>query len=1142
MSHPDLKSIFAEALERPDGPGRAAYLDGACRGDAALRAEVEGMVRDRERLGRFLASGRDARPDVTASVGPVSSGTLGELAETLGGLPRVLLQEAEPAGTAEPLVQAASPELPPPAERDGRYQLFGEIARGGMGAVLKGRDPDLGRDVAVKVLLEEHRGDVALVRRFVEEAQIGGQLQHPGIVPVYDVGSFADRRPFFTMKLVKGHTLAALLRGRPHPADGLPRSLGIFEQVCQTVAYAHARGVIHRDLKPSNVMVGGFGEVQVMDWGLAKLLPRGGAADDAAAGKTDQETVVATARSGGPDPDLSRAGSVLGTPSYMAPEQARGEVDRLDERADVFALGSILCEVLTGEPAFTGRGSLEVLRSASRGEMGEALGRLDGCGADAELVALARDCLAPDRDDRPRDASVVAGRVTAYLAGVQERVKAAERRRAVAEATAVEERKRRKLQVGLAASLLVLTTLGGLGTTYYLQQRAARAAAIDRLVGQAETLRTQAMAHADDVARWQVALATVDQADARGDARSESRLSALRGEIQSGLDAARRDRELVDLLVDIRSAEADDTDGSTTDLAYADAFRKAGIDVVSLPPAEAGAKVRARPPGVALALAAALDDWAAIRRGKRGNLAGAAALGAAARVADPDPWRNELRAALDRSDKPVRLAALQALAKTARIDELGPVGLQLLGNGLKDAGDSELAETLLRSAQQHYPGDVWINYVLGTVLERLSRSEEAIRFYTAARAIRPETAHELAHALDRCARTDEAIAVFRDLRRLRPGNARHLTCLGWTLRYDGQGREADEVMDAALAAARERVELRPEDSYAHSTLGSALQYQWKYEEAITAFRAAVRLKPDSAPYHLNLGRTLALRQEYDEAAAELRTAIRLGPDDADTHFFLGRILQSQGKPDEAIAAFRTAMRLKPDDADAYCQLGLLLRRRRDFAGALEMLRRGHELGSRTPGWLCPSQKWVDDAERMLTLSDRVPAMLRGEDSPRDNAERLTFAVICIDARRYATAARQYSDAFEADPKLGDDRDAEHRFFAAYYALCAAAGRGKDDPPPDEHAKTKLRAQAHEWLSAELAAWGLVLDRGDAKARKDAANSVRGWKQLVYFAEVRDPDALDELPEAERAIWRSFWEDVETLLRRARQPANASGTP
>jgi serine/threonine-protein kinase len=122
----------------------------------------------------------------------------------------------------------------------GRYQLHGEIARGGIGVVLKGRDVDLGRDVAVKVLLERHRDRPELVRRFVEEAQIAGQLQHPGVVPVHELGAFADRRPYFAMKLVKGQTLAALLAGRSSPADGLPRFLGIFEQVAQTVAYAHA--------------------------------------------------------------------------------------------------------------------------------------------------------------------------------------------------------------------------------------------------------------------------------------------------------------------------------------------------------------------------------------------------------------------------------------------------------------------------------------------------------------------------------------------------------------------------------------------------------------------------------------------------------------------------------------------------------------------------------------------------------------------------------------------------------------------------------------------------------------------------------------------------------------------------------------
>lgn len=153
-----------------------------------------------------------------------------------------------------------------------RYRLEGEIARGGMGAVLRGRDEDLGREIAVKVMLQNHAGKTELLQRFVEEAQIAGQLQHPGITPVYELGRFPDQRPYFTMKLVRGQTLAKLLKDRPDPANERPRFLKIFEQICQTLAYAHTRKVIHRDLKPHNIMVGSFGEVQVMDWGLAKVL------------------------------------------------------------------------------------------------------------------------------------------------------------------------------------------------------------------------------------------------------------------------------------------------------------------------------------------------------------------------------------------------------------------------------------------------------------------------------------------------------------------------------------------------------------------------------------------------------------------------------------------------------------------------------------------------------------------------------------------------------------------------------------------------------------------------------------------------------------------------------------------------------
>jgi serine/threonine-protein kinase len=556
-----------------------------------------------------------------------------------------------------------------------------------MGAIIKGRDGDLGRDLAIKILLESQRNNPDVVRRFVEEAQIGGQLQHPGIVPVYELGVCADRRPYFSMKLVKGRTLAALLaerrdragrgdrvgrgspdprvgRGSPDPAHGptaglpalddLPRFLSIFEQVCQTMAYAHARGVIHRDLKPSNIMVGSFGEVQVMDWGLAKVLPQGGIADEAEAPPAP-ETVIMTVRSGSAgSASASQAGSVLGTPSYMAPEQARGEVERVDERSDVFGLGAILCEILIGRPPFAGSSREEIRAQAARGDLADALGRLDACGADADLIALAKDCLTAERDRRPRDAGTVARRIGEYQAGVQERLQAAERARFEAQTRAEEaqarvriERSRRRRTAALAASVLVIAGLTGGGWTYLAQQWQARAARFNRALGEAEGLFLEAKKAGDDLPRWLTARDAVNAvagllADAP-DEPTRRRTAVLVRDVTEAATAAENDRTLLAKLVDIHSAKFDDLDGTMTDAGYAEAFRAAGIDVAHLPPAEAGTKIQARPVALRIAVAAALDDWAIMRRNQASDEAGAQHLLEAARLADHDPWRNRLR-------------------------------------------------------------------------------------------------------------------------------------------------------------------------------------------------------------------------------------------------------------------------------------------------------------------------------------------------------------------------------------------------------------------------------------------------------------------------------------------------------------------
>jgi serine/threonine protein kinase len=371
---------------------------------------------------------------------------------------------APPTRMPSPMPQ---PEAPSAANlrssrRLGRYELGEVIAEGGMGAVILARDPTLNRALAVKVLRPELQDRPDLVRRFVEEAQITAQLPHPSIVPVHELGHDENGLPFLAMKLVRGQTLAELLASRTPGETSFSstdeedefasdlllgkvplvgRLIVIFEQVCLAMAFAHSHRVIHRDLKPANIMVGHFGEVQVMDWGLAKVLGDT-QTEEGTTVREPASSVIHTIRSGpgAGSPRASagetEAGTVLGTPAYMPPEQGEGQVQQLDERCDVFALGAILCEILTGKPPYVASENWRILYMAASGDVADAVTRLNRCGADAELVGLAKECLNPNREQRPRDAGIVAGRVTAYQRGVEDRLHQAENERTAAEVRA----------------------------------------------------------------------------------------------------------------------------------------------------------------------------------------------------------------------------------------------------------------------------------------------------------------------------------------------------------------------------------------------------------------------------------------------------------------------------------------------------------------------------------------------------------------------------------------------------------------------------------------------------------------------------------------------------------------------------------
>ena len=879
-------------------------------------------------------------------------GALTRLGESVAHIPRVQLRDTEPFIGPGPVDRPSSAELPDPSDRVARLQLLGEVARGGMGAIIKGRDSDLGRDLAVKVLLEQHRENPDLIRRFVEEAQISGQLQHPGVVPVYELGTLDDHRPYFAMKLVKGRTLAVLLEERASPAEDQPRLLGIFEQVCLTMAYAHSRGVIHRDLKPSNIMVGSFGEVQVMDWGLAKVLPHGGVAADEEAGPICHETVIRTGRSGGTDAELSQAGSIMGTLAYMPPEQASGDLDRLDERADVFALGSILCEVLTGQPAFTGRTVGEIQRKAARGDLTDAFGRLDACGADAELAGLARECLACEPEDRPRNAGAVSERLTRLSgrgaraaangrgsprAGAQARAEEEAKRRILAdrgtaqkaEAHAVEEGRRRRLQVGLAASVLALTIVGGLAATAYLHQRQARAAQVGLELNETTLLYDQALKAPEDLSRWQAVTEAIKRVEValgdEGNARARLRLGDLRREVETGIAAASRDRELLDTLAEIRSRHLGGKPG-VTDLAYAEAFRRAGIDVDTLTPTEAAARLRARPAAVALQVLSSLDTWSLVRRNDEQPVERWRRPLDVARAADSDDYRNQVRALVERPDIRKQGAALRALSRDRQVAELPPASILQLAAALREAGDPAATVSLLESAAQRHPDDVWINYNLAEVLAGLpARREEAVRYYTAARALRPETAHNLGHLLDEMGRGEDAIATFRALVEVRPTEARNIGCLGTILLGRRRREEGLKALDQAIAAARDAIARRPDDAGESFILGYLFARRGDPDGAIAAYREALRIEPGHAGAVTGLVTLLRNKGDQDGIIAILRTAIRARPNQASSHEALGAALQAKGDTEGAIAEIREAIRLNPEEPSYRTQLDAWLK-------------------------------------------------------------------------------------------------------------------------------------------------------------------------------------------------------------------------
>ena len=851
----------------------------------------------------------------------------------------------------------SDPTTSPSLEFPERYRAERQIGRGGMGTVWRVLDRHFDRPLAIKLIRPELSSHAESRARFEREAKVTGQLQHPGIPPIVDRGALPDGTPYFSMKLIEGETFADMLRAS-EPAD-LPRRLHVFEQVCQAVGFAHSKGIIHRDLKPANIMVGPHGEVQVMDWGMAKSVDDHELAPSTLSGRPsrpgdaanaidetlsptvefdpeatteleqttdfdhtadfDQSVGTPTRDSdwNGESATLTRGGQVLGTLAYMPPEQSRGETQLISPQSDVFALGGTLCKILTGQAPYRGGNLQELTRKVFHADLADALADLDQCGADERLIALCRRCLAVDPAVRPADGSAVAGAVRDYQDSMRERLEAEQVERAAAVARSEEARKRQRITT--VAAILVIALMGMLGFGIWwrhaenqsrlareMQQRIAQQERERQATSDIE-LALERIPSLQVQFEFESAEALLRQAESRLDV-----IGAL-GELADQVAQTRKDLEMAMELdrIQLQTSELVDdvvnTDfGTGQDGPLATAYRNYGLDLIHGDPAELGAAIQRSE--IAPALLSAMDAWRFHAEEALGERL--ARIAAKARGVAP----------LSRLYQEFSQSNADPLERiTPDFYELTPAQFRMLISDASTQGDEPLVSELYRVALAIYPDDFWLNYNVAAIHHADFSIAEQIGHARVAAAIRPRAGgayNNLGYLLYQNDQLNEAILALQHATRLDPTNLLAKTNLGVVMNRRSPG-SGEPVL-------REVIAERPNEWRALLELGNIWDSQGKSKEAEEAYRTILASNPQDANTWSNLAILLESQQRIAEAEAAHEKALEFAPDSAKIHSNYGAYCQNTGALAKAENAYRRAIELEPNNADSHYNLGTLL--------------------------------------------------------------------------------------------------------------------------------------------------------------------------------------------------------------------------